>query len=78
MPRLFFGPQTLLSVVRVSALLGVVLSGALLLSGCGNKGPLYLPPDAPITEVGTGEPGTNTEQDQEPEQEHTEEAGEQP
>lgn len=72
MPRHFFDPQSLLSVARVPSLIGVVLSGALLLSGCGNKGPLYLPPDAPITEVGSGEPGTDAEQ------EHTEDNGEQP
>lgn len=46
-------PRALPSVLRVTILLGVVLGGTLLLPACGNKGPLYLPSDAPITEIGS-------------------------
>ena len=66
MPRFLINPLALRSALRLPVLFGVALCGALLLSGCGNKGPLYLPPDAPITEVGVD--GNDTSDDQSREQ----------
>lgn len=74
MPRYFFDPLAPPPALRLPFLFGIALGGALLFTGCGNKGPLYLPPDAPITEVGAGETSTSTE----PPREQTEEAGQQP
>lgn len=38
------------------------LCALLMISGCGNKGPLYLPPDAPIIEIGQKESAIETQQ----------------
>lgn len=53
------------SALHVPAVLLVTLCAAISLSGCGNKGPLYLPPAAPITEVGPGDAGTEAQQETE-------------
>ncbi len=49
------------AIVVRAALALMVAGGLLVTSGCGNKGPLYLPPAAPITEVGPGVPGQDVQ-----------------
>lgn len=65
MLRYFFDPLAPLRAFRLPFLFGIAMGGTVLLTGCGNKGPLYLPPDAPITEVGTGETSTSAEETRE-------------
>ena len=53
------------SIPTLARHLGTGLLLATLLAGCGQKGPLYLPDDAPSAETGTRADAetTNTDQD---------------